>query len=146
MWFWVDADETLLWDPELADGWPSCFCPLNRLPWPCGDLGGFPTWPWFSVLDEAEPCLAWVCGLGEWEDELEPRWEFEPPSWLVTEIWGSDRPGDWKRMKSNLEQDNIKNLMELVIYLVLLKTNKTFLLFNLGCTKVIDQDSLMHLP
>lgn len=49
-------------------------------------------------------------------------------------------------MKSNLEQDNIKNLMELVIYLVLLKTNKTFLLFNLGCTKVIDQDSLMHLP
>lgn len=47
-------------------------------------------------------------------------------------------------MKSNLEQDNIKNLMALVIYLVLLKTNKSFLLFN--CTKVIDQDSLMHLP
>lgn len=99
MWFWVDVGVTLLWDPELAPGWPSqvCFCPLSRPPCPCGDLGGFPPWPWFSVLVEGEPCLACVWGLEEWGGGLEQRLGWGLPSCAVNEIWGSERPVEGRK-------------------------------------------------
>lgn len=67
-----------------------CLCPLNRPPCPCGDLGGFPPWPWLSVLGE-DVFLVCVCGL-EWEGGLEDRRGFGVYSCAVTEIWGSERP------------------------------------------------------
>lgn len=108
MWFREDVGVILLWEPKLAPGWPSqlCFCPLSRPPCPCGDLGGFPPWPWFSVLDEGEQCLACVWGLEEWEGGLEQRRGRGLPSCVVTEIWGSERPVEGKEMKIDKDRQS----------------------------------------
>lgn len=91
MWFWAIQ----LWEPV---------CALNRPPWPCGDFGGFPPWPWLSVLGEEEMFLICVCGL-EWEGGLEDRLGLGVPSCAVTEIWGSERPVEEKENQSKTEWD-----------------------------------------
>lgn len=102
MWFWAIQ----LWEPEPAPVWLSqlCFCALNRPPCPCVDLGGFPPWPWLSVLGEEELFLVCVCGL-EWEGGLEDRLGLGVPSCAVTEIWGSERPVEEKENQSKTEWD-----------------------------------------
>lgn len=127
MWPWEDVGVTLLWDPELTPGWPSqvCLCLLSRPRCPCGDLGDLLLW--LSVLGEGGLCLACVCGLDEWEAGLEQRLGMGFLSCVVTEIWGSDRPAEWKKMTGSINKFSYINSnivqtagQQSIIYLVVI--------------------------
>lgn len=56
------------------------------------------------MLGEGGLCLACVCELDEWDAGLEQRLGMGFPSCVVTEIWGSDRPVEQKKITRSINK------------------------------------------